>query len=52
MRVAARAGRDGSAYIDLILEIRGLDQYDYIRRQIERVRDVLSVERVSGKEMH
>ncbi|MFO7246241.1 MAG: bifunctional (p)ppGpp synthetase/guanosine-3',5'-bis(diphosphate) 3'-pyrophosphohydrolase [Thermaerobacter sp.] len=48
----ARAGRDGSAYIDLILEIRGLDQYDYIRRQIERVRDVLSVERVSGKEMH
>ncbi|HEX6988557.1 MAG TPA: TGS domain-containing protein, partial [Bacillota bacterium] len=48
----ARTGRDGAAAIDLVLEIRGLDQYDYIKRQIERVRDVLSVERVTGREGH
>lgn len=43
----ARASRDQTAVIDLIMEIRSLDQLGYIQRQLQKVNDVLSVARVN-----
>lgn len=44
----ARGIRDGMALIDLVLEIRSLDQLEYIIHQIEGIKDIFSVERVQG----
>lgn len=42
----ARGGRD-AAVIDLVLEVRGLEHLDFMRRQIEGIKDVLSVDRAT-----
>ncbi|HEY8449904.1 MAG TPA: TGS domain-containing protein, partial [Bacillota bacterium] len=46
----ARAMRDRTAVIDLVLEISSLDQLEYLCKRISHVRDVLAVERVQGGE--
>ncbi|HLS88417.1 MAG TPA: bifunctional (p)ppGpp synthetase/guanosine-3',5'-bis(diphosphate) 3'-pyrophosphohydrolase [Sphingobacteriaceae bacterium] len=42
----ARSCRDGRAEIDLIMEIKSLEHFEFLRRRIESIRDILSVERV------
>ncbi|HEY8488543.1 MAG TPA: bifunctional (p)ppGpp synthetase/guanosine-3',5'-bis(diphosphate) 3'-pyrophosphohydrolase, partial [Thermaerobacter sp.] len=41
-----RTHRDGTATIDLVVEVQNLEQFDQLRRQLERVRDVIRVQRV------
>ncbi|MEX2355497.1 MAG: bifunctional (p)ppGpp synthetase/guanosine-3',5'-bis(diphosphate) 3'-pyrophosphohydrolase [Thermaerobacterales bacterium] len=41
----ARSGKDGGAVIDMVMELRSLDQFEFLRRRIETIRDVLNVER-------
>lgn len=43
----ARARKNNLASIDLVLEIRNLEQLGYLKNKIEQIRDVLSVDRVS-----
>ncbi len=43
----ARSTRDGKAIVNMVLEINNLEQLAYLKQRVERVRDVLSVERVS-----
>lgn len=43
----ARAGKNNLASIDLVLEIRNLEQLRYLKQKIEQIRDVLSVQRAS-----
>jgi len=40
--------RDGIGTIDMVIEVRSLDQFAELRRKLERVRDVFAVERVGG----
>ncbi|PZN12767.1 MAG: (p)ppGpp synthetase, partial [Bacillota bacterium] len=44
-----RTRRDGTAVIDLVVEVQSLEQFDHLRRQLERIRDVIKVERVGGR---
>lgn len=44
-----RTHRDGTATIDLVVEVQNLEQFDHLRRQLERVRDVIRVERVVNR---
>ncbi|ADU51356.1 (p)ppGpp synthetase I, SpoT/RelA [Thermaerobacter marianensis DSM 12885] len=44
-----RTHRDGTATIDLVVEVQNLEQFDQLRRQLERVRDVIRVERVASR---
>ncbi len=43
----ARTTRDGKAVLNMVLEIRDLNQLGYLKQRVERIRDVLHVERVS-----
>ena len=43
----ARSTRDGHAIINMVLQINNLEQLAYLKQRVEKVRDVLSVERVS-----
>ncbi|BAF59226.1 guanosine polyphosphate pyrophosphohydrolases/synthetases [Pelotomaculum thermopropionicum SI] len=45
--VTARGKKDGWAVIELVLELRSLEQLDYITDKILRVKDVYEVKRVS-----
>ncbi len=45
--VTARAKKDGGAVIDLVLEMRGLEQLEHIMNKISRIKDVYDVRRVS-----
>jgi len=45
--VTARGKKDRAAVIELVLEIRGLEQLDYIVDKISRIKDVYDVKRVS-----
>jgi GTP pyrophosphokinase len=45
--VTARGKKDGGAVIEIVLEIKGLDQLEYIMSKIKRVKDVYDVCRVS-----
>ncbi|MEW6308881.1 MAG: ACT domain-containing protein, partial [Bacillota bacterium] len=47
LSVAARGDRNKRAAIELVLEIRNLDQLQYLTRRILKVRDVFSVHRVT-----
>ncbi|QBS38010.1 bifunctional (p)ppGpp synthetase/guanosine-3',5'-bis(diphosphate) 3'-pyrophosphohydrolase [Thermaerobacter sp. FW80] len=44
-----RTHKDGTATIDLVVEVQNLEQFDQLRRQLERVRDVIRVERVASR---
>ena len=44
-----RTHRDGTATIDLVVEVQNLEQFDQLRRQLERVRDVIKVERICSR---
>ncbi|GAB6876085.1 RelA/SpoT family protein [Thermaerobacter litoralis] len=44
-----RTHRDGTATIDLVVEVQNLEQFDQLRRQLERVRDVIRVQRVASR---
>ncbi len=43
----ARTNRNKTATINIVLQIRNLEQLDYIIQRVKRVKDVLAVERVS-----
>ncbi len=43
----ARTRTDGTAVVHMVLEIHDLQQLGYLKQKVERVRDVLRVERVS-----
>jgi len=45
--VTARGKKDGGAVIELVLEMRGLEQLEHIMNKIRRVKDVYDVKRVS-----
>ncbi|MBX5476159.1 MAG: bifunctional (p)ppGpp synthetase/guanosine-3',5'-bis(diphosphate) 3'-pyrophosphohydrolase [Clostridia bacterium] len=45
LSASARSKHDGTAVIDVVLAVRDLDQLDYIRRRLLKIRDVYSVER-------
>lgn len=45
--VTARGKKDGGAVIELVIEMRGLEQLEYITNKIGRVKDVYDVKRVS-----
>ncbi len=47
MDAKARTRVDGMAYVTMVLEIRNLEQLGYMKQRVERIRDVLHVERVS-----
>ncbi|EKP93761.1 RelA/SpoT family protein [Thermaerobacter subterraneus] len=49
LAVRTRTHRDGTATIDLVVEVQNLEQFDHLRRQLERVRDVIRVERVVNR---
>ncbi len=50
LQARARGGKDGLATIDLVLEIKNLEQLQHITQKIGRVRDVLSVQRVARED--
>ena len=43
----ARTRTDGTAVVNMVLEIHDLQQLGYLKQRVERIRDVLRVERVS-----
>lgn len=45
--VTARGKKDGGAVIEMVLEMRGLEQLEHIMNKIRRVKDVYEVRRVS-----
>lgn len=45
--VTARGRKDGGAVIEMVLEMRGLEQLEHIMNKIKRVKDVYDVRRVS-----
>ncbi len=45
--VTARGKKDGGAVIDLVLEMKGLEQLEHIMNRIKRIKDVYDVKRVS-----
>ena len=45
--VTARGKKDGGAVIELVLEVRGLEQLEYIMNRFRRIKDVYDVSRVS-----
>ncbi|MDD4767459.1 MAG: bifunctional (p)ppGpp synthetase/guanosine-3',5'-bis(diphosphate) 3'-pyrophosphohydrolase [Desulfotomaculaceae bacterium] len=45
--VTARGKKDGGAVIEMVLEMKGLDQLEHIVNRIKRVKDVYDVRRVS-----
>jgi GTP pyrophosphokinase len=45
--VTARGKKDGGAVIEMVLEMKGLEQLEHIMNRIGRVRDVYDVRRVS-----
>lgn len=45
--VTARAKKDGGAVIELVIEMRGLEQLEYIVSKIRRIKDVYDIRRVS-----
>ncbi|MFA4885110.1 MAG: bifunctional (p)ppGpp synthetase/guanosine-3',5'-bis(diphosphate) 3'-pyrophosphohydrolase [Desulfotomaculaceae bacterium] len=45
--VTARGKKDGGAVIELVLEMRGLEQLEHIFNKIKRVKDVYDMRRVS-----
>ena len=47
--VNARTNKNGIASIDLVLEIKDLEQLKFIMQKLGRVRDVISVDRVNPR---
>jgi GTP pyrophosphokinase len=45
--VTARGRKDGGAVIEMVLEMKGLEQLEHIMNKIKRVKDVYDVRRVS-----
>ena len=45
--VTVRGKKDGGAVIDLVLEMKGLEQFEHILNRIKRIKDVYDVKRVS-----
>lgn len=47
--VNARTNKNGIASIDMVLEIKDLEQLKFIMQKLGRVRDVISVDRVNPR---
>jgi GTP pyrophosphokinase len=45
--VTARGKKDGGAVIDLVLEMKGLEQLEHIMNRIKKIKDVYDMKRVS-----